>query len=275
VDNENRKHFNETVGNIRQGMTPDVGMAIAKKNLGDSVRRGYWNMDWQKPDGSVDVAKREKARITNEDMSAVNKLQTQGYLDSNYNAKASPEMSTALLNSVFDAEVADMPTIQGLADSLKGASPMENAMFTEALRSGAGSHNYKNLQYADVSNGNVTQYHIKRPEDILNSSIRGINKDALDPDHDMTMLDAIQERIQTVEREKGTPAAYQARLEIIQQTLDIDKGKIIGAVADKLGITRDEMVQVRQALKTPSVDLPPDYIAKGGRSSTSGTGGTA
>lgn len=260
LDTENRKHFAEQVANIRQGMTPNVGASIAKGDLARRVQSGYWKdaSEWTRADGSIDKAAQQRARITDEDRSAIQKLHSQGYINNDYSPNQSPEMATALLGSVFDAEVAGPEVVQGLANQLKGASATENAMFTEALRQGASSKGYKNLQYADVSGGKVSQYNIKDPDAIVASGLRGINKDSLDAKgyNDSSLLDAIQRKAQR-QGDRG-------RLEIIQQTIDIDKEGILAQLAPKLGMSIDELYETRQAIKTPSVPLPARFRNTGG-----------
>jgi hypothetical protein len=229
VDAEERKHDAEQVSNLRQGLTGNVATyGVTGGQTRDALARGYW----LSPDGT-------QREVTASDRAAVSKLQQEGYMDQNYGIRGDSYLARASLNSIMDAEIATPANMQALA-SMVGTDAKQNALFTEMLQSEAGKHGYKNLQYADVSNGRITQqYYVKDPNSpiagarkVVQSGLSGVNKDALDPSMDMSLLVAVQ-----AEHGRAASAGQGDAFirKIAEQTKHIDKDSIVQAVAAQLG----------------------------------------
>ena len=223
LDAEQRKHRAEEVDNLQKGLTANVAGAIGSKHsINKALQDGHW----------LDENGRPARQVTDGDRAAVTKLRQSGYLDANGDARSDPMLATASLKSIMDAEIATPKNIGGLSEHLKGAGPQENALFTETLQGEAAKHGYKNLQYAEVSDGNLNQYYVKGPTSITKSSLAGVNKDALDAEMDTSLLDAVKSDFTTANA-SGQGNAHIRK--IAEQTKHIDKEPVVEDIARQLG----------------------------------------
>lgn len=243
LDAENRRHEAEQVANLKQGLTSNVADAIAsqglpdvgeREDLGAALRNGVWSKGIRKG-----------KQVTAADQAAILKLRQEGYVDQNFNAKPSPELAKAALGSIMDVEIASPENVQALAGMLRGHSAQENASFTEHLQAEAGKHGYKNLQYGSVTDGKLEQFYVKGPDAILASGLAGVNKDALDPEMDTSLLRAIRANYEKAVA-SGDPGAADAYVrKIAEQTKHIDKDKIVQAIAAQLQVSSEGRSQTR------------------------------
>lgn len=265
LDAEQRRHDTEQVSNLKQGLTSNVANALASRKDADPSKRedisralttGKWS------NGS---------RVEDTDRVAVRKLQQEGYMDQNYNVKDDSRLARAALGSIMDAEIAKPDNIKQLA-SMVGTDARENALFTEALQSQAQAHGYKNLQYASVSGGHwdpTEQYHIKSSgnaeegaKKVVQSGLSGINKDALDPTQDMSLLNAIKSEYDTADK-AGRGDAFIRK--IAEQTRHIDKDSVVEAIAAQMpSVSLSEFQDLRASIKSGGAVPAPARFAGGG-----------
>lgn len=263
LDAEQRKHRAEDVSNLQQGLTGNVagyGIATGGRGINKAMQEGFW----RNADGS-------RARdVTDADRASLAKLKSEGYMDDNFNLKKTdPRLANAALGSIMEAEIATPDNVGQLAGMLRGAGEKENALFTENLQRQAAAHKYKNIQYDDVSDGQVRRYYIKSggqqvlpdgtletPEQaaargankVLESGLRGLNKDALDAGMDKSLLNAIQRKMDSLTTDEDRKAFT---IKIADQTRDsVEKGPIVAELAKRLGTDANTFTQIQVSLRT-------------------------
>lgn len=272
LDAEQRRQHAEDVKNLQEGLTGNVASyGVAERgDIGRAMRDGYWRN-----------ANGTRARdVTDSDRAAVRKLQSEGYMDSNYNiTKADPRLANAALGSIMEAEIATPENVAQLATYLHGAGEQENALFSKNLQSLAGAHKYKNIQYDDVSDGQIRRYYIKSggqqvkadgtmetPDEaaargadkVLDSGLRGVQKDSLDPTMDTSLLDAIQRRVQSLATDEEKKSYI---IKIADQTRDtVEKGPILNELASRLGTDSDTLGKIQISLRSGGASpMPPGF----------------
>jgi hypothetical protein len=280
VDAENRKYRAEEVQNLQQGITANIADAAGKgQNVASLIQRKRWADTIDPMTGTVIKPGRA---VSPEDEAAFRKLQQQGYVNPDGTvASNNPILTTASMQSIMGAEIASEKNIKGLAGQLKGASVEDIAMFSEELRKQAATHNYKNFSTATVdSDGRLVQFYnktgeadpvvdrIKGARSVIKSSLRGVNKDALDPTMDTAFLEGIQS-LYTDPSVEGFGANDHTKrtfvVKVADETSHIDKPEVIDAIVSRFGgdIDTSTFQQLQRNIKSGGASSVDKYIKTG------------
>ena len=286
-DQQNRAKRAEDIKNINGSLTGSVASAMGNRheNLGimlqeiEDPRNAGRKFNWRNADGSI-----SKREVADEDIAAMRKLRQQGFIGVDGNVKNDSLVATAAMQKIFETELAGEENIAGVSRMLAGASAEENRDYSEELRKAAAAHKYKNFAGATVNNGQVSQYYAKMGQNeinpdgsvnnvrlegakkVLDSGLRGINKDALDQAHDSSLLEAIKDKYESYVDQNGKvdTASAQLRREMVvkiaDETSHIDKRAVLDQIASQMGVSGDEFVSIQRSLKSGgAVAMPPGY----------------
>ncbi|HKX73372.1 MAG TPA: hypothetical protein VJM32_05130 [Candidatus Saccharimonadales bacterium] len=263
LNQENRRHEAEQIQELSKNMSLPMANAIAKKqNLSQATAGRNWLDEHGRDTGK---------QVTAEDRAGIRQLQEQGYLDSGGRIAAgrphSAIAASAALQEIYNSDDVTAEKVAGLGSLLKGMpgeSGVEaNSNFTKLNRDLAVKGKNKNVAFASFNNGEINQFHGKKPEGIIASGLQGMNKDALKPsNHDLdangvdsgenALLAELDRAVHggTRARDGGT-RDLRAVVERTRQTMDQNHQEVLQGLADSMGFANvDEFKELRNALNS-------------------------
>jgi len=238
---ETSRMLNEQMNEARDKIT-EGRIANAQKYMSLGVAQGH--AKGETIESMLKQSRAGTAYTSSEDKNALEYLSTSG--------AGGRVLATASLNTMFSAE--DIPlengtheaSINRLAGMIDPNDSHENAQFSKSVRDGALKAGYKDLAYGDVSGGTYTKVVGKTPEQIVASGLSGINKESL-----------TDVQIQAAIRAKAARGSNE-RIQLIQQTMHINKDASIDQLAADIGLTPDLMRQARQSIASNgTIPMPP------------------
>lgn len=223
LNQENRKHEAEQIQELSKNMSLPMANAIAKgENLANARRSGFWA---------------NGTKLEPEDTEGIRQLQTQGYIGADGKVGAGQPHSaiaaSAALQKLYNADDISAEKVAGLGSMLKGipgeAGVEANANFTKLNSDLAVRGKNKNVAFASFNNGDMTQFHGKKPGGILDSGLNGMNKDALKySNHDL--------QDNQLNPNGGNALLYHLRKEAV----DANGNQNLGAVIERTKQTMDQ-----------------------------------